>query len=91
MSKILNIGANGPIVADKSSAAVISLLEQALAGAKAGEFTSVALVVVMEDGFGASFAGTQGSELNLGLDSLKATILKAISDPGGKSPILRAR
>lgn len=91
MAKLLNIGANGPIPADPSVTAVIHLLEQALTAAKAGEITSIGLVVCMENGFGASFAGTQGAEINLGLDSLKANILKAISDPSSKSRIVRAR
>lgn len=89
--KILNIGPNGPIFADPGMAACINLLEQALVAARAGQVTSVALVTCMQGGFGAAFAGTQGAELNLGLDSLKRNILDAISNPKNQSKIVRAR
>lgn len=88
---ILNIGANGPIAQDPGTAACINLLEQALAAARAGQITSVALVSCMQGGFGAAFAGTQGAELNLGLDSLKRSVLDAISNPKNQSKIVRAR
>jgi hypothetical protein len=82
---------NGAVHSDPSVVACINLLEQALTAAKMGQITSVAIVSCMHGGFGAAFAGTQGAELNLGLDSLKKNIIEAISNPKNQSKIVRAR
>jgi hypothetical protein len=91
VDQILNIGGNGTVHSDPSVVACINLLEQALAAAKLGQITSIGIVSCMHGGFGAAFAGTQGAELNLGLDSLKKNILDAISNPKNQSKIVRAR
>lgn len=82
---------NGAPVAalDQASAACVQLLEQVLADARAGNVRSVCIVACGPGGFGASFAGPNAPELNLGLDTAKASILQMVSQPQKRSPIMR--
>lgn len=86
---------NGPDeFIDPAQAACIELLEAVLANARAGGVTSVAIVACGPNDFGASTAGPDAAKLNLGLDTLKATILAAVnrpSQPKRQSHIIQAR
>ena len=58
--------------------ACVDLLTEALAEAKRGKFSTIAIVCCMENGFASVMAGTQAGALNLACDDLKATILKRV-------------
>jgi hypothetical protein len=86
-----------------ASDACISLLEQVLADAKAGNITTVGVVACGPADFGAQIAGPDARSVNLGLDVLKQKIISAVTQPavdmrpnimrpnGGGSKILRPR
>lgn len=76
-------------VVDPAQAACIQLLEQVLATARAGDVRSVCIVACGPGGFGASFAGPDAPQLNLGLDSAKASIMQAVLQPQKRSSIIR--
>jgi hypothetical protein len=59
----------------------VDKLEEALFEAKQGNVHTVGVVVCMKKGYGATIAGTNAAELNLGLDSLKRKILDALEKP----------
>lgn len=79
---------------DPANAQCIALLEQVLASAQSGSITSVAIVACGTTEFGASFAGPDAAKLNLGLDTIKATILNNVTTPNvpkRQSHIIQAR
>jgi hypothetical protein len=88
---------------NEASEACISLLEQVLADAKAGNITTVGIVACGPADFGAQIAGPDARSVNLGLDVLKHKILSAVTQPavdmrpnimrpnGGGAKILRPR
>jgi hypothetical protein len=59
----------------------VDKLRECLEEAERGNIHSVAIVACMKKGFGAVIGGTNAAELNLGLDSLKKTILERITQP----------
>jgi hypothetical protein len=88
---------------NEASEACISLLEQVLADAKAGNITTVGIVACGPADFGAQIAGPDARSVNLGLDVLKSKIIAALTQPavdmrpnimrpnGGGAKILRPR
>lgn len=60
----------------------VDTLSDALEEAMKGKITSLALVVCMNDGIGFTMAGTQGADLNIGLDQLKHNIRVEIFERG---------
>lgn len=76
---------------DPAAQACVQLLESVLQSARNGEIHSVCVVACGKGGFGASFAGPDASNLNMGLDSAKKAILEAVTAPQKRSPIIRAR
>lgn len=81
-------------IVNPANAQCIALLEQVLESAKTGAITSVAVIACGDHEFGASFAGPDAAKLNLGLDTVKATILNnvtASSAPKRESHIIQAR
>jgi hypothetical protein len=58
--------------------ACVDLLEEALAEARRGKFSTIAIVCCMANGFASVMAGTQAGALNLACDDLKTTILKRV-------------
>lgn len=70
--------------------ACIALLEQVLDDAKAGKVTSVGVICCGPSDFGAAHAGPDAAKLNLGIDTLKRTILNIVSpELPAPSPIKR--
>lgn len=59
--------------------ACIDLLSEALEQARAGEVTSIGIILCMKGGYASVMAGTQAADLNLGCDDLKDKILEATS------------
>lgn len=81
-------------IVDPANAQCIALLEQVLATAQSGAITSVAIIACGPTEFGASFAGPDAAKLNLGLDTIKATILNNVTAPSApkrQSHIIQAR
>jgi hypothetical protein len=88
---------------NEASEACISLLEQVLSDAKAGNITTVGIVACGPADFGAQIAGPDARSVNLGLDVLKSKIIAALTQPavdmrpnimrpnGGGAKILRPR
>jgi hypothetical protein len=72
--------------------AVVSLLENALKAAKAGDFTSMAIAYCKPGGYGGTFCGAQATELYFALADLQGQIMDATKNAGGKRPqIVRAQ
>ena len=72
--------------------AVVSLLENALKHAKAGEFSTLAITFCKKNGYGSTFCGAQASELYMALADLQGQVLEATKNAGGKRPqIVRAQ
>jgi hypothetical protein len=60
-------------------AAIITFLEQLMVGAKAGQITSIGVVMVGGPStYFSHFIGTNAAELNIGIDSLKHKLLDAV-------------
>ena len=59
--------------------ACVDLLSEALEQARAGQITSIGIIVCMKGGYASVMAGTQAADLNLGCDDLKDKILDATS------------
>lgn len=71
-----------PLTEDQK--ACIDLLEELLTDARDGLITSLATVVVVQEGtFASNAAGRQLGTLNLGLDSLKKRFLDVLEGRGG--------
>jgi hypothetical protein len=66
----------------------VDKLREALEQAEAGNIHTVGIVCCMKTGYASTLGGTNASELNLGLDSLKRKILDAVEK--APSPILRS-
>jgi hypothetical protein len=59
----------------------VDKLREVLEEAERGNINTIGIVCCMKTGFGATMAGTDAAQLNLGLDSLKAAILDRIDRP----------
>lgn len=77
---------NPPVVT-----AAVDILEKVLAEAKAGRVTSIAMVMIDQNGgFATPWAGPQIPQMYLGAGALQARILRSIENPA-KSTIIPAR
>ncbi len=63
----------------ESQLACCDLLSEALEQARAGQVTSIGIILCMKGGYASVMAGTQAADLNLGCDDLKDKILDATS------------
>jgi len=59
----------------------VDKLRETLEAAERGLVHTVGIVACMKTGYGAVIGGTNAAELNLGLDSLKRTILDHLEKP----------
>lgn len=86
---------NGSAVINKTlpagSAEVIRALEETLAQARAGQFTTIVLTCIGPMGAGSCFAGNDLMPAYFALDVAKDQVKAAITNPAKRSPILRPR
>lgn len=59
----------------------VDILEEVLAEARKGNINTIGIVACMKKGYAHTMCGTNASDLNLGLDSLKQAILARVEKP----------
>ncbi len=65
---------------NEEQVAIVDLLKEALAQALEGKFTTVGIVVCMEEGFATVMSGRDAGSLNLACDDLKYKIHSAVTE-----------
>ena len=59
----------------------VDILEEVLAEARKGNINTLGIIACMKKGYAHTMCGSNASDLNLGLDSLKQAVLKAVEKP----------